>query len=357
MFLEINLINQNYDFINSIILSDSTYDYLSYALYGSNERYPLIWENIPSSADFNIAESRFNINLRQPQNYLHFKIEINWPSYDLSKLCAQLVPFIKREDDATHQNLKHKRIAFLCCVRDCESALKESIDILAKLGSQFKNFKIFIFENDSKDATLNIIKKLMDEFPIDLTSHKNLDSFLPLRVQRLSHGRNYLLNKISNLDFDYFCVADMDGVFSKNFNPEHFFDNFKYDECWDAVFPVNSGIYYDIWAFRHETLWDFDYEEKMNQIPTQFEDQNILKFYIDRIQKFGINDVRSWLRVNSAFGGMGIYKAEKFIGLTYKPINQNNRHTCEHVPFHEQAVRLGRKIYINPYFRINGINS
>jgi hypothetical protein len=62
--------------------------------------------------------------------------------------------------------------------------------------------------------------------------------------------------------------------------------------------------------------------------------------------------LKGWLPVDSAFGGIGIYKTSSFKHASYFGFS-NGHEICEHVGFHQMAREVGMKLYINPKFTVN----
>ena len=52
--------------------------------------------------------------------------------------------------------------------------------------------------------------------------------------------------------------------------------------------------------------------------------------------------------VDSAFGGLAIYKRDALNNVRYIGINDNGSEVCEHVALNKQIKEKGCKIYINP---------
>ena len=52
------------------------------------------------------------------------------------------------------------------------------------------------------------------------------------------------------------------------------------------------------------------------------------------------------IEVDSAFGGLGIYKKEAFISATYIG-SEDGKDICEHVPFHRSLKKKGYRLFIN----------
>ena len=59
------------------------------------------------------------------------------------------------------------------------------------------------------------------------------------------------------------------------------------------------------------------------------------------------------IEVDSAFGGIGIYKIECSQIAKYSGLNKDGIQFCEHVYFHSSLKRKGKKLFILPGF-ING---
>ena len=55
-----------------------------------------------------------------------------------------------------------------------------------------------------------------------------------------------------------------------------------------------------------------------------------------------------WIEVDSAFGGLAIYRKAMFEHCKYVGITEAGEEFCEHVYFHRILKSLGAKLYINP---------
>lgn len=322
-------------------------------LYASHQRLPSQWYQ-PS---FNLIKESNSIYLQLiiPQNCIHFKIIYSGSALqDLSRIRVEFDFEISLSTLDILSHLKKSKIVFVGCARNCVSKIDDSINTLLNLSQYFCESDVLIFENDSIDGTTERLKKYSTTDAIKLLQYDNLDFHFPKRTQRLSFARNQLLIEANKKNYDYYCVTDLDGVIGNDFDSSSFLSNFKFANCWDAVFPINKGIYYDVWAFRHPDIWPWDYEREMNSVTPLLGDKNLLDFYVSRFQNMNFRDLNAWLEVDSAFGGMGLYKFEKFRFSTYFGLSGSNQ-VCEHTVFHEKSRKLGAKLYINPEFIVNGI--
>jgi hypothetical protein len=215
--------------------------------------------------------------------------------------------------------------------RDISGYVNSSINTLKRISKLFKYCPIVIYENDSKDDTLEKLKSIEN---ITVISEKNVPGN---RTTRLAYARNKLHQYSIDLNypFDYYIVCDLDDKISK-LTPESILTCFKHSG-WSMMGANQESKYYDIWALRTFDDWcDHDcWNNKDNKLSCKF-------------KKISKND--KLIPVKSCFGGTGIYKFKDTIGCVYKSIPQEyNPESCEHVSFHEDMVlKHNAKLFINP---------
>jgi len=61
-----------------------------------------------------------------------------------------------------------------------------------------------------------------------------------------------------------------------------------------------------------------------------------------------IPESADWIPVDSAFGGLAIYRRAILAGARYSGAGENGESVCEHVPLHKQLRARGARIFINP---------
>jgi hypothetical protein len=61
-----------------------------------------------------------------------------------------------------------------------------------------------------------------------------------------------------------------------------------------------------------------------------------------------IPESADWIPVDSAFGGLGIYRRSILSGARYSGADEDGDGTCEHVPLNNQLRARGARIFINP---------
>ena len=137
-------------------------------------------------------------------------------------------------------------------------------------------------------------------------------------------------------------VADFDGV-NSNIDDKAFIDALKDINDWDAIF-ANQRIYYDIWALRAKGWSENDCWHEFETLKQTMNEKDALAKAITSKQ-ISLNVGMKYVSVTSAFGGLGIYKAEHYIKSEYRGVI-NNREICEHVTFNDYLSRSGSRLFI-----------
>jgi len=344
----LNIINHGCKFVTSLILTHPKGPYYDVDLKASHSRFPISWNSVPANVTY--QGNQVHIEFLRPNNYFNYRIDVY--GLEPSLITGCLVDFESKSREEVLAKISQKSITFAASIRNCGSSLKADIELAMRLGAYFNDYKIVLFENDSVDSTKNILSAFAGETNIKIFSMDGLDSHFPFRTQRISFARNILFNEVKRNNSDYFCNMDMDGIIGNDFSFDGFLSNFCFDECWDAVFPANVDKYYDIWALRHEAICPDDYQRVMNAMSPIFSNEIIFDHALNNLQKIDFKMLNGWLCVDSAFGGMGIYKTNKFINSNYFGV-KDGYEVCEHVTFHLKAVEAGAQIFINPKFLVN----
>jgi hypothetical protein len=225
-------------------------------------------------------------------------------------------------------NINMNDISVLICgiVKNVQEKIENNIELAIKTGSNFENYKIILYENNSTDNTKNILNKykknnkivIISEDIIDLNKRENntiwsykavTGSDHPCRIELISNARNKLLQEINKDKYNYFThiiILDFD---SNGWEIDGIIDSFSKKENWDAVF-ASSDRYYDYYALRCETK--------------PFGPEIIGEhFWNNQNANFNIND-NKLMPVYSAFNGIGIYKKNILNDIKYDfKINDN----------------------------------
>jgi len=235
--------------------------------------------------------------------------------------------------------------------RNVERFIRSDIDCLKKSFFDFKKIHFLIIESDSSDATLKKLAQLKSEHnSFDYISLGNLSDTLTKRTERIAFCRNKVIDVLlSNPHYSqvsYVAVADLDSVNAK-------LTREGIRSCWDAAVDWGAMTanqtdeYYDIWALRHD-YWNADdcwlqrKELERFTSPLFAENLSILS------KKIHISPITPPIEVDSAFGGLAIYKRDAFVSSRYVGLREDGSEICEHVPFHRQMKENGFSLFINP---------
>lgn len=225
--------------------------------------------------------------------------------------------------------------------------IKSLVDCFKNCGK----ISVLVVESDSSDDTVAVLKRLSTENSFfRYTSLGSLSCRFPLRTQRLAFCRNYYLNALNNLelyeDVDFLVVADLDGV--NDLLRSSSLSSCWSSTAWDACFANQLGPYYDIWALRHPLWSPNDCLRQVDFMKTIGSDEfsAIFGSVLSRMRVLPPNS--PWIPVESAFGGLAIYKKSAIGNALYVGLDPHGNEVCEHVQFHQDFISRGKHLYIVP---------
>ncbi len=249
------------------------------------------------------------------------------------------------------KRIKNSKVLIVGLGRDIDQILPYSIHRLRDLAKRFKDYRVILYENDSEDNTLVILKLWANEDKKVIILSENLfekkaadhgDMSLG-RFEKMAKFRNKCLQEVRNpeyKDFNYVIVVDLDllGGFSAN----GIASSFGYDN-WDMIAANGCGFlsfvttgafdYYDQLAYRDKKGKRIGY-----YCGTACNDQ---KSFTPKPQ-YDIADTKLY-PVTSAFGGLTIYKKKIFDTCSYAGYD------CEHICLHDCMIKHGfDKMFTNP---------
>jgi len=259
-----------------------------------------------------------------------------------------------------------KNVVICGCTKNSSSYIESHLEKLYSIGPYCKTMHIVLFENDSTDATKSKLKHFKESHQnihllFDTLNGKQLkpnvtkpySSFVKKPIN-LAYARNALLTYVNKnfADFDYMIMVDLDTVV-KNLQGSMINTIInKYSSTqWDVLTANSDKKYYDIWALRvNKDIWDTSLHTKLWKEPIDYDCwmmKNASKYVMGN--KIDIpSSFPSLIPVNSAFGGLGIYKISALKGCEYSAAFEDSL-TCEHVYFHSQIINVNNgKIFICP---------
>jgi glycosyltransferase involved in cell wall biosynthesis len=202
--------------------------------------------------------------------------------------------------------------------RNVAHALANTRSSIQELGSQFIDYRVIIYENNSTDQTKAFLRAWEKEDPRLILISEQLSSKRMVaeskmkrshRIEKISRARNIVLDHAMDPYFDdykYVIWADLD--FIKPWDVAGVVETIVHPEQeWDAVFAYGA---YDLFALRFPEspigleLLGASYWRRLDEVR----------------HLFALKETDSWKKVYSAFGGLGIYKREALRGCRYSAV-------------------------------------
>ncbi|OUX37947.1 MAG: hypothetical protein CBE33_02095 [Candidatus Pelagibacter sp. TMED273] len=229
-------------------------------------------------------------------------------------------------------------------VKNCQDTLKQNIDFIIDYNKTYRSkhqIKLLILENDSIDDTKKILNEYSNNNLIQIFSQNGLEDKIFNRIERITYCRNFMFEKIidiSSEDSDILYIpADFDIDLFSGQTVEEFHNVIDFvinNKEIDAIFPNCSPYYYDIHALR-KAGWNLNdawknYEKLSKYIPIG---KFFLKYYFIYRKQIKIIKGEDIIKVESAFGGIGVYWIKKGqLGL-FKYNSDQKFEKCEHIDF------------------------
>jgi hypothetical protein len=269
----------------------------------------------------------------------------------------------------------NKKILLVGTVSNVAQTIERELKVVLKALSVFDSVQVFLVESDSTDATVKILEKIASKNRnFEFIALGKLKSKYPHRIARIAYCRNVYVKHIRDnngkKEWDYVAVADLDGMNFK-LRKKGIQSCFETYIDWDGVMANQRFGYYDIYALRAPGWVEEDCFISMNKdkelsIRPKVSYFSLINFliqfhYFDKFRKKHIyskmktlKSQKTFVKVNSAFGGFAIYKSSIFLSSLY---STTNSYQSEHVNFHTTSFVTDPLFFINPRMINNWFNS
>jgi hypothetical protein len=209
----------------------------------------------------------------------------------------------------------------------------------------------FVVESDSDDETVSLLDDLSNrDSRIRFISLGNQAPQIPDRIARLRHCRNAYVREIREnpeyAECDLVVVADLDGINTK-INTKYLERALSSEVQWDAMAANQSARYYDILALRHP-LWSPNNWLMEAEWLEPFLGERAAKRHSMADRMIRIPSKLPPIQVDSAFGGLCIYKRWIFEECDYSEDTPEAADEIDHVTLHRKARKSQARIFIHP---------
>ena len=252
----------------------------------------------------------------------------------------------------THEDPGTLEVVICGVARNCARSIERDIRTLQRAASLFRRAQVLVVESDSSDNTLAILQTLSQrDAGVRCISLGSLRERLPQRTARIATARNACLDELAANPIyaaaSHMVMVDLDGMCRD-------LTRHALASCWAADAPLwdmcgaNQGdYYYDVWTIRHPQWCPGDcWREHEALVPL------LGKTAADEVALFSrmvhIAPARPWIEVDSAFGGLAIYRRSSIGAARYVGLDGQGREVCDHVGLHLAMRAAGRRLFVNP---------
>jgi hypothetical protein len=243
-----------------------------------------------------------------------------------------------------------KSILVTGIARDVGKILPRELNrIEKKLKKIFELVTFLVIESDSKDNTTKVLNDIKNERNnFDYKSLGKIESILPNRIQRLAFCRNIYVKEIRENklyeDIDFVAIVDFD--IKNNRLRLNELKKLIGEHSWSAIFANQTGLYYDIYALRKKGWVENDCFTEYRKFSMSMSSQDAKELAIwSKMRKIRRNS--PLIPVDSAFGGLGIYRKNVFMKFDYS-LSPEQLHESEHVSLHKKITDSNGLLFINP---------
>ncbi len=249
------------------------------------------------------------------------------------------------------QSFSEQSILVAGVARDCEKTVRDEVLRLYESLKMCKALHWLVVESDSSDKTVDALRALETQIQnFRFVSLGSLCRELPIRTQRIAHCRNLYLDELKSNPLysaiDLVVVADLDGV--NNLATTEGFASCWTRSDWGVCTANQRGPYYDIWALRHPHWSPSDCWQQYDFLLASGAQREVALWAAMYAKMVTIDENQDWIEVQSAFGGLAVYRRQVLDGISYSGLDEIGNPICEHVSLNNQIRSRGSRIFINP---------
>ena len=240
---------------------------------------------------------------------------------------------------------------FVGCARNCAPHIRGVLKNVEQFAGNFREAAYVFVENDSADGTSTALKRWLSRRPLaTLIQLDGLTSKVPSRTARIAFARNAYLDHIaanSLKAFDYLVAIDFDDVNAEPVAPGGFRDAIQLlerDQGYVAAFACSEPVYYDVWALRHPEWCPRDVWAEVSE-NRELTEAAAVQLHV-RSRQISIALDSPLIEVQSAFGGIGIYRLPAALGARYEGLTSLGTECCEHVKFNLTVGKSGKLVIV-----------
>ena len=233
-------------------------------------------------------------------------------------------------------------------VRNGGASFIKTLAVINEIKALCTGCSVVIVTNDNTDGTDAVLAGWGDASEHHhVIGLDGLATAWPDRIDRLAVARNFYLNHLREQPFGRFqlvLVLDMDG-------PNEALDVAAFRRVigevtpgWDGLFANQRQAYYDLYALRHDRWCPGDCLEEVRLARNRKVARNTLVYG----RQYAIAPEHPPFRVRSAFGGLGLYRAEALTNCWYGSRTADGIKVCDHVVVNTEIDRRGGVLLIVP---------
>ena len=241
--------------------------------------------------------------------------------------------------------MNNLNIYFVGLSKNCLLTLRKNIDFINLLTKEGVGVeKIIIVDSDSNDGTKEYCKSLKNDNFLFI-EEDNVKNKFHNRIEILSHCRNIGLQNIEKTNDVLYIPIDLDIDLFSLIKPKSFIElvgNFQNNKDIDALFPYSEPYYYDIFALRKQGWVDNNAVLQAHKLKQKFKIGSFFfnYFFVFKKQINKNKFSEDLIRVESAFGGIGLYKINKNKNYLYETKDIDTEFHSEHLSFNNNFKNL-----------------